>query len=175
MVRGLSLVWVYLEGLQVIWSFLTVLALAIWLAWVDANRLEIRQGGELYLTRWHLWRHGFKVFVHRIHRPDSDRDPHNHPWPWGLSLILWGGYTELRVTRPELEGQPRVGVSLGQVNRWEFGPVRWLNWIGRGVYHRITWVAPNTWTLFLAGPRSREWGFWTDRGHVPYAGPELED
>lgn len=156
--------------------WLSLIALAIWLAWVDANRLEIRQGGELYLTRWHLWRHGFKVFVHRIHRPDSDRDPHNHPWPWGLSLILWGGYHELRVTRPSLLDPRSFGPDEDYpYNKWSFSAVRWFNWIGPDVYHRITWVAPNTWTLFLAGPRSREWGFWTKLGHEPYAGEELDD
>lgn len=26
-------------------------------------------------------------------------------------------------------------------------------------FHRITHVLPNTWTLFVANARSREWGF----------------
>lgn len=178
---------------MVIPVLLIAAAALFWLwTWIHANRLEVKgPDGKPYLTRWHLWRAGFKVFVHRIHSKDMDRDPHNHPWPFGLALVLWGGYDELRVTKPALY-ESRLKQSIGLVsglcgpwhlspypdpgtNKWRFSQVRWWNWIGPNVYHRILAVKPNTWTLFLAGPRTREWGFWTEHGHVPYEGPTLED
>src|SRR4051812_9607864 len=36
----------------------------------------------------------FGVYVHEIHRPDVDRDLHDHPWAFA-SFILSGGYTEV--------------------------------------------------------------------------------
>lgn len=125
--------------------------------------------GSLYLTRYILWNKGLRLFLHRIHRKDFDRDVHDHPWPWALSLILRGGYEELRVEpgEPTKEWEP-YQVIPGRQNRWTFQVVRRLNWIGPNTYHRILAVQPNTWTLFIAGPRSREWGFLTDRGHVDW-------
>lgn len=133
-------------------------------------KMEIRDsGGKLYLTRWVLWAWGPRIFLHRIWRKDHDRDPHNHPWPFGLSLILRGGYEELRV-RPKYAGQSAEDLPLGSLpdhtsDKWLFQAVSWWNWLGPNTYHRITHVRPNTWTLFLAGPRTREWGFWTEAGH----------
>ena len=157
---------------------LAVVCLGWYLACVHANRLELTQNGKPYLTRWHLWRWGFKVFVHRIHSKDHDRDPHNHPWPWAVSLILLGWYDELRCTSRHggLCGICSTVPTEAQKHMaWTFSRVRWLNFIGPNTYHRILEVAPRTWTLFLAGPRSRTWGFWTEQGHVPYSGPALND
>ena len=70
---------------------------------------EIRDlGGALYLQRFrivgdmmgrHAW-FPFTVYLHRFERPDNDRHLHNHPWPWAVSLVLTGGYDEVR-TPPE--------------------------------------------------------------------------
>lgn len=134
--------------------FFLLYAGGYWLAITHACRKEVFDpSGNLYLTRWHLLKLPFcRVFLHRIWRKDHDRDPHNHPWPWGLSLILWGAYEELRTEH----------------GRWVLQQVRWLNWIGSHVYHRILDVKPNTWTLFITGPRTREWGFHTEQGHVDW-------
>ena len=47
------------------------------------------EDGQLYLTRWTLFRSktGKKVMLHRMSGPDGDRFPHDHPWRF-TSLIL---------------------------------------------------------------------------------------
>ena len=46
--------------------------------------------GTLYLRRWSLripFTGGWRLMLHKIARPDSARDLHDHPW-WFVSLIL---------------------------------------------------------------------------------------
>ena len=130
---------------------------------VHMKRLIIKDEitGEPYLTRWHLIKcKPFRVFLHRIHRPDKDRHVHNHPWPRAFAVILRGGYVEEVETaafgRTWIERHGHEG--FGAVSRRAFHPHR---------YHRIRAVMPNTWTLFFAGRRSRDWGFLKDGKHVP--------
>lgn len=108
--------------------------------------------GEAYLVRLHLvkspW---FAVMLHWIARPDPQPDPHDHPVTF-LSLVLRGGYAE--------ERHRKRGVDHHRV--------RWLNWLRARDVHRITWVAPGTLTLALAGPVTREWGFHTPVGWVSW-------
>jgi hypothetical protein len=92
-----------------------------------------------------------RVFLHRIYKEDSDRHLHNHPWTTSQSFVLWGGYRENLHNRPA---------------RWLFAG-RW-NRITAETYHQITNVLPNTWTLFFAGYRDREWGFLVDGQHVKW-------
>jgi len=106
------------------------------------------------LTRWILaeGRWG-KVMFHRFHRSDEDREHHDHPWNF-WTVILWRGYVE-----ETLSGQRRL---------WP-GTVRWRSGIWR---HRVLLVKDRqgrereSWSLVFAGPRVRDWGFWTDRGWV---------
>jgi hypothetical protein len=35
----------------------------------------------------------FSLYLHHIHRPDEEPDPHDHPW-WFASLVLAGWYEE---------------------------------------------------------------------------------
>lgn len=106
--------------------------------------------GALYLRRLHLvqtpW---FAIMLHWIVRPDPQPDPHDHPVSF-LSVVLRGGYTELRGT-------------AGERHR-----VRWINWIPAGYVHRIIEAAPNTLTLAFAGPVVRQWGHLTAQGWVPW-------
>ena len=54
--------------------------------------------GEPYLERYYLFglfdRH---VYVHRFTDSDPDRGLHDHPWNRALSLVLTGGYREIRM------------------------------------------------------------------------------
>lgn len=82
------------------------------------------------------------AYLHHLQRADADRREHNHPWTHGTTLVLRGGYCETRdgIRRYRLPGD-RAG----------FSPT---------TYHRIVDVLPNTWTLFVAGPKhGRGWGF----------------
>jgi hypothetical protein len=130
-------------------------------------------------TRWCIWRwsevdSGFIKRLHLIKTPfgaicihwllKGDPEPylHDHPVTF-LSVILRGGYTELR-TKPGHCG-PRTdnpGSPFDRVKR------RWFNWITAGYEdrHTITDVEPNTVTLCFMGPKIREWGYHTEAGWV---------
>lgn len=98
-----------------------------------------------------------RLMLHHIHRADTDRHMHNHPWAESHSIILHGGYTEERLTG---DGEGTV------VLLYEPGS---QNSLTDKSFHRITAVAPDTWTLFMAGPRTGDlWGFLTEDGFVTH-------
>lgn len=106
--------------------------------------------GDPYMTRILFPRvFGFRPMLHHIHRPDYDRDLHDHPWAWCVSLILRGSYDE------ERPADCHHADCMRTVER----RVRWTNYITRGTWHRITELHGNVWTLFIAGPRVQKWGF----------------
>lgn len=87
------------------------------------------------------------VYLHRFHRSDDDGELHNHPWKWSLSLVLVGGYRE------ERRGPGDV-VHVRIVRPWR------LNIIRHDDFHRVDLLEDDAWSLFLAGPRTQNWGFW---------------
>lgn len=89
-----------------------------------------------------------RPMLHHFLRSDDDRDHHNHPFRWSISLILAGGYTEERV------------LPDGRVRTRRFRPGMW-NVIRQNDFHRITLETAEhgCWTLFLAGHRVADWGF----------------
>ena len=113
-------------------------------------------GGEEnpYLSRWYLLpkNYYFNIMVHEYHRSDDDRANHDHPW-WNLSFVLRGGFMEW--SGPYDEGGVFLRVQGDVVRRRPEAA------------HRIELfdkrpVAPVT--LFLTGPKVREWGFWCPKG-----------
>lgn len=105
------------------------------------DRLE----NEPYLIRYYLFLKDrkwfpFNVFLHKFMKGDPD-ELHDHPWPYA-TLILKGGY-------------------------WEVTP-KGRHWRGPGSFrlagpkslHRVE-LEPgvHAWTLFMPGPKLREWGF----------------
>ena len=107
-----------------------------------------------YLLRWHLiprnrW---FNVYAHVFCRSDDDRALHDHPWH-NLSILLEGIYLE--------------HTDHGVVER-SAGAVVFRR---PTAAHRIELLYdPNAArdepvvTLFLTGPRLRDWGFWCPQG-----------
>lgn len=106
-----------------------------------------------YMHRWWLiprnrW---FNVYLHHILRDDDDRALHDHPW-WNVSIVLRGGYREVT---------PR-GTFLRRA-----GSI-----VLRGALDAHRLEIPNDmgiqscWTLFITGPRVREWGFHCPKGWV---------
>lgn len=92
------------------------------------------------------------VYLHHFLRSDDDRALHDHPWA-NCSILLHGSYVEHTV-------------AAGGINHRKLlqaGAVR-VRWSG-SFAHRIELVDGPCWTLFLTGPRYREWGF-----HCPDAG-----
>ncbi len=107
-----------------------------------------------YLLRWFVIPRNrlFNVYLHCFKRSDDDRALHDHPWA-NCSILLRGEYIEHTI-------------AAGGINRREVlsaGAVR-LRWTGR-LAHRVELHAGDCWTLFLTGPRYRQWGF-----HCPEQG-----
>lgn len=109
-----------------------------------------------YMTRALFPRLGtMRFMLHNIHRPDADAQLHNHPWAWGLSLIVAGGYLE---QRRQPDGSSRL-MSYGPGDINDLRPTD---------FHRVAHVMPGTWTLFAAGPRAQEWGFLDGETFTPW-------
>jgi hypothetical protein len=92
------------------------------------------------------------VYLHHFLRSDDERALHDHPWPWA-SLLLRGRYIEHTI-------------AAGGVHRRDERHVGSLKLALPSRAHRVE-VLPgeSCWTLFITGPRVREWGF-----HCPEQG-----
>lgn len=111
-----------------------------------------------YLLRWFLIPRNrfFNIYLHKFLRSDDDRALHDHPWPW-CSILLRGSYVEW--------SKPRAGSPLGyHVERFEEGSIRCH---GPRYAHRLVIDrGSDCWTLFITGPRVRQWGFHCPKGWV---------
>ena len=99
-----------------------------------------------YLLRWYLMPRNrwLNVYYHVFKRSDDDRALHDHPWV-SLSLCLRGEATEI-------DSQGARIITAGQ---WRFRRAKYA--------HRMM-LAGECHTLFITGPRVREWGFWCPKG-----------
>lgn len=120
----------------------------------------VRYNGEDVLRRFHLIElpfDGMTVVLHQFCRSDPDRGLHDHPWAFGASFILSGGYFERRVAYSNNPiGKPKEEVPV--IERW-YGPGTMNTFVGHD-FHRV-FVPTDTdcWSLFLSGPRVKTWGF----------------
>jgi hypothetical protein len=130
--------------------------------------LEIGGAADPYLRRWYViprnrW---FNLYLHNIRRSDEDRALHDHPW-CNVSIVLRGGYVEI---------VPTPGAT--KVAKWR--PAGSIVIRRPRAAHRlvVSEVLGPVWTLFITGPRLREWGFWCPKGWVHWkdftAGPQGE-
>lgn len=128
------------------------------LRWGFMEGMDIGSEGDPYLDRLRIIQTPLgSVYLHHIHRPDNDRDPHDHPWSFA-SLVIAGGYTELSWPDKRRAGQ----VSTREHRRWS------LHRMGRQAAHVITGIDGPLWTLVITGPRRGEWGFWHLGGFTPW-------
>ena len=108
--------------------------------------------GDDYLRRWWVIprNEGCNVYLHEIRKSDDDRALHDHPWE-NTSYLLIGGYIE---HTPE----GRFIRSAGDIVQ---RPANAL--------HRLE-VVPGTSciSLFITGPKVRDWGFACPQGWVPW-------
>jgi len=120
--------------------------------WALLSGLDIGADGDPYLDRLRIVQTPlFGVYLHHIHRPDREPDPHDHPW-WFASLVLTGGYQE-KVWPDKRD----PAVSAWRIRK------RWsLRSIDRNAAHIIKSTAGPLWTLVLTGPKRGDWGFWTN-------------
>jgi hypothetical protein len=119
-----------------------------------ADRLPCRfidgEGGEPYLERYYLFGAlGWHAYLHRFVDSDPDRGLHDHPWGRALSLVLAGGYEEIRGT-----GDGTGPAATRLVRPWRFNRLKGQD------FHRVVLRGGRpAWTLFMHGPRRKGWGF----------------
>ena len=121
-----------------------------------ARRLEvqhIQRNGAPYLERYFVagWnpttrQPGPAIFLHHFVASDAEDQVHSHPWAFSISLILVGGYRELRCQ------------STGPPLTREFRPGD-VNVLDAEARHRIDLLELECWTLFLVGDVARDWRF----------------
>ena len=104
-----------------------------------------------YLHRWFIQKDREKgnVYLHRFIGDDDDRALHDHPWE-SVSYILYGVY---------LEYLPNEVIYRHQ------GDIIFRDMT---TPHRVELVTKEAWTLFITGPRKRDWGFICDEGWKHY-------
>jgi hypothetical protein len=123
--------------------------------------------GKIYLKRWWIispnakW--GFNMYLHNFLSSDEDRALHDHPW-WNISIILYGTYFEHMPKN--IENWKNGNREKIVKKRYPFIPV----YRSAETIHRIELLKnpdgteKNVWTLFITGPKVRDWGFWCPFG-----------
>jgi hypothetical protein len=120
------------------------------LKWLPKATIVVE--GKAYLTRYYLflrdWK-WFNIYFHHFHSSDQGDELHNHPWRWAISFIFRGGYWE-EIKTPDDH----------VVRRLVKAPT--FNFINNKHYHRVDLLdeQKGSWSIFFAGPRSNDWGFW---------------
>lgn len=127
--------------------------------------------GRDYLRRWYIlprnrW---LNIYLHHIRKSDDDRALHDHPW-LNMLIVLSGGYYEVS-SLPALPG------SIPGY-RWQWRPPGSVVFrkatsahrlvLGGGVSRGCWRRERSCWTLFLTGPRIRNWGFYCPKGWIPW-------
>ena len=123
-----------------------------------------REDEEPYLERYYIFLKDrrwfpFNMFIHKFLKSDPGQ-VHDHPRPY-CTIILRGGYWEWT---PILN---QAGRQLGERVQWKgAGQIRF----GHSTdYHRIELEPGVTpWTLFIPGPKLRDWGFLVGHKWVPH-------
>lgn len=103
--------------------------------------------GDQYLERWYIvprnrW---FNIYLHKFVGSDDDRALHDHPW-WSLSVLLAGEIKEHQFNK------------IRMIPRW------WPVVRSARFAHRLEVVHGPVWTVFITGPRRRDWGFHCRKG-----------
>jgi hypothetical protein len=110
-----------------------------------------------YLLRWWVIpRNRFlNVYLHKFLRSDEERALHDHPWP-SISILLRGGFYEHHP-----EGHPTLHLAPEIIRRDAITAHR------TQLLERLPWASTDPVppvTLFITGPKCREWGFLCPQG-----------
>lgn len=111
-----------------------------------------------YLLRWHVTPRGDgpSCYLHQFRRSDDDRALHDHPYE-STSIILRGQYIE------HLPGGQWFRRVTGDVVRRDAVTPHRVELLNDAEGRPVP-----CWTLFLTGPRLRDWGFHCPQGWVPW-------
>ncbi len=122
-----------------------------------------------YLLRWHVIPRNrfFNIYLHKFLRDDDDRALHDHPWP-SCSIILKGGYIEHLPAGIQKIRRCFIPYfrQARQAHRIELIRSFWCVSDSRVARPDNTSPALSTWSLFITGPKMREWGFHCPKGWV---------
>lgn len=130
--------------------------------------------GDPYMLRW--WfiprNHYFNIYIHMILHDDDDRAMHDHPWA-SLSLLCQGNITEHY--KAKLDRKIGGPIYVDRVrhfkpNDWVYRSSKFAHRLEIDNYHIETPI-----TVFMTGPRVRDWGFHCDNGWVPWKEFVAED
>jgi hypothetical protein len=103
--------------------------------------------GERF-TRYYLLRtRWFSIFLHQLNAPHWHQECHDHPWSF-IAILLLRGYLE------------KVN---GKDHRRYPGSILWRP---ATFLHNVITPYGTSWSIILASPRSREWGFKPCEQHI---------
>lgn len=130
--------------------------LARWFEKIAASRQPDFTVGNDYLHRWWIIPRNnfFNIYLHLFLHSDEDRALHDHP-SWNISYLLKGEYTEWTIAQG--------GVHHSKI--YKAGNVRFR--LARTA-HRIELHKGPCWSLFVNGPKWRNWGFHCPKGWRPW-------
>ena len=108
----------------------------------EPDLILVDEEGDDQLRRWHVVRDRYRlnIYLHQVLKADSARGLHDHPWA-SHSIILKG------VLREVLESGERI-LYPGSITARSAEEL-----------HRLEVVEGPVWTLFITGPKVRDWGF----------------
>lgn len=82
----------------------------------------------------------FNMYLHKILKSDNAKALHDHPW-WSISIPLKGLMAE----------KTPQGIYILS---------KWKPKFRKPTYQHSLIVDKPVWTLFITGPKVRDWGFW---------------
>lgn len=124
---------------------------------------------EVYLRRWWVIPRNrfFNVYLHNMLR-DDDAVLHDHMYV-SLSLVLTDGLEEVWCRNPANRRYREHHYDYSRGDVYDYLTQRRtvcggdLVWRSSRMAHQLI-VRQEAWTLFVTGPRIKEWGFWCPRG-----------
>lgn len=136
----------------------------------------VRNDRDVYLRRWWVvprnnW---FNIYLHNMLR-DDDNILHDHMYA-SVSLVLTDGLNEVYCEHPAWDALRRVPRSDGSEGPIELRTATRiirggdLVWRSSKMAHQLIVNnkgpdgAGTAWTLFITGPRVKQWGFWCPKG-----------
>lgn len=130
-----------------------------------------------YMKRWWIIPKNrfFNIYLHHFLRSDDDRALHDHPW-WNVSILLTGGYIEhvpadpadpAGPTRTIRRMAPAIAFRKAEaVHRIELLEDTDDPYYEYRLEQEFKPLEKPVWTIFITGPKIREWGFWCPKGWV---------
>ena len=100
------------------------------------------KAGDVHFKRWQILKTPFgSIWLHAIHKADTDKHLHNHPWDF-ISVVLRGSYYEQTPLGNKRQHPGKINIRSGEG------------------YHKILEVESEVvYTLFFATKPKRQWGY----------------